>query len=442
MNKVITIILALSIGIAGYSQESSREKVRSEVKQYLETAVYPVIKQQQENYISKLTETEKSDLDKITLSSPNSGNRNSGNRGRGKGRNGNPPQQRVNSTECVASITQAHPDLNEEYTKIILTYQQKWISDIEEIHKEYDIEPVKNTDNKRGFDMFFERISSPEKLLLWDTEKPLPRNQRGAKKKVGKQRTHFGQNTNSELKSAMKIFLNENVLPVIAEERQKFDVNLDDSEREIIEIAQQKILVRKTMFRSWYESEDFVPGQRATDPAFNDMREDMRSSMKQVREIALAHDAEIKSSMESIKENKEEWLNKVRAIHDKYGDNSDKMNHRKMKWIKSPVSFLLFDPDKADKSSYLDMDNDIMVVIYPNPIVNSGTIAVTGAVGSSLNISMYSKNGEKIKELYNSINMEERLEVTVSFDGMDNGVYIAKISTGDMEISRKLIVQK
>mgnify|MGYP006879675451 CR=1 FL=1 len=121
--------------IVGFSQESSREKAREDVKQYIETAVYPVIKQQKENYISKLSDAEKAELETTRPKAPKNGNRPNGKYGGSKGKKGYPQKQRAISTESVEKITQAHPDLNEDYTELIQVYGQKWLSDIEEIHK-------------------------------------------------------------------------------------------------------------------------------------------------------------------------------------------------------------------------------------------------------------------------------------------------------------------
>ena len=205
----------------------------------------------------------------------------------------------------------------------------------------------------------------------------------------------------------------QEVLPVLSEERKSFDSKLSESEKKIIETARQKIEVRKIMFKNWYESEDFVPGKRAKDENFDDMRTDMRSSMEEVKKIAVAHSEELDAILTRIKDDYSNWKTDIAKIADDNGVDIGKIKkNRKLRLLKShsPVSFLLFDPDKSVDNEILNLNNDVRVVIYPNPVVNKATITVKGAEDKNVEIVLYSKEGEKINTVFNALNVDSILE--------------------------------
>jgi len=454
MKQIAILILIAIITIPGYGQNKDRNRTRSEVKKYIETAILPELIVQQNNYLDRLSESEIKDLREIKseiaarheVKGQNHQNNKRANHNSGHGRNGSGKDGQSKYRDELSVITSQHQDLNDSYRTFIENNRQQWSEDITKIHENMDIQSRRSKDGNTGMDVFFTRISNPDWLLLWESSDSLPYNPRS--RRIHKRgHNYMGTNdrvsSNPELRSDIRTYISENVIPVITKERLEFNDYLSDDEKETIETARQKIQVRKIMFRNWYESEDFVPGKRAHDPNFDAMREDMQASMKEVKLIADKYAGEIQNSLASINSGSHNWKENIKEIVAGYDMDSEKMKRLKRhnKFIPStPVKFLLFDPSKENKPD--DITGNIRVVIYPVPITSNAVISVTGAEDHQVVITLFSKEGTELKELYNLKNTEEKFEVDIDTDDLKNGIYIVKVNTENSTITRKIVVEK
>lgn len=448
MKKITVILLALSFSIPGFSQDNSRNKVHSEVKKYMDKVVFPEISKQQEIYMNALSDEEINQLETVCRNFDRNVEKNDY-RGKRKAKKNKmagkkKPNTRTAYYDEVKSITDAHPKLNIAYRKFIDDNTDKWKKEVAKIHQENGIEPFKNKNGKTGMEVFFERVSTSEWLLMWDPENQrssFARSPRSANVKKGHKGN--GSHINQEFRAERKAYILENIVPVIAEERTKFDVELSSDEKKIIETARQKIEVRRAMFKSWYESEDFVPGQRAKDPNFDNMREDMRKSMSEVREIAMKYSDEIDACLVNIKSHSEVWKNDLKDFADlnDRGNGKPGGKHRKDRFkVPSPIKFLLFDPTNVNEDRFLGVNDDVRIVIYPNPVDHFTTVSIKGAAGENISVKLYTKEGIMVEEVYNSLNEKDILKLKVNFDDRESGIYIIKTFVGAQEITRKIVV--
>jgi len=426
MKRLITVITIIAISVsAAFSQNSVQQKTMEEVKQYIDENVFPLIEKQQTKYYNSLSASEKTELSSI------------------KANNYHPKNE-------ITKITDEYPKLNTSYKEVIDKNKKTWVADIKAIHEKNDSQPMHVKNEKMGIEMFFTRMSSPEWLLLWDPENPRMVHSRGAK---SQNRTKMNQskagkrNFNPKLRAEIRTYTIENVLPVIAQERKDFDNVLSEDEKIIIETARQKIEVRKIMFKNWYESEDFEAGKRAKDPNFDEMRTDMQNSMTQVREIALAHNEEIREAIAEIKSHSDSWRKEISAISEEYNQDprqTNRMIMQKMHKSQTPISFLLFNPDKAAETDLFDFDKEdaVKVIVYPNPVFENATIAIINAVNENVQVTLFTKSGEKVLDLYNEQNTKQRLEVMLNVSDLTNDVYLVKAVTENTNITRKIVIKQ
>ncbi len=442
--SLILTVIAISIVAVAFSQTKLHDNTREEVKQYFDKNVFPVLEKQQELYIKKLTDSEKEELN--TLKETIAQRRTDFTSKRTSGNNTMKRPVRSEMQSEIKKITDAHPKQNESYKKFIDNNMQTWVADIKAIHDKNNIEPMRNKNNQTGLDVFFERASNPDWLLLWN-----PLNPRIAQSMAVRQtkdikynrRASADKKRNPELRAEIKAFAGENIIPTIAEERTAFDKVLSDDEKKIIEIARQKIEVRKVMFKSWYESADFVPGQRAKDPNFDGIRTDMQNSMAEVRDIAIAHSSEIREYTNRIRSHADEWEKEISSITETTTRDSEhvlRMVKQHVRKLNTPIAFLLFDPDKAEEVDFFEINNELKVIVYPNPVAHSATIAVIGAAGKNVHVTLYTKEGETLNKLYSGLNNDQRLEIALNPTELNNDVYIIKVVIDDIEISRKVVV--
>ena len=453
MKRIAILLIAITISIIGISQNENRLKTHGEVKKYIDESIFPELEKQQINYLSQLSESETKELESIKgeMTSRkeeyrrNHQNNRGANHKKGNKRKDTAKSGQPNCRSEITSITEQHKDLNTSYKEFIEANRQQWMDDISKLHENMDIQPRKNKDGKTGMDMFFTRISNPDWLLLWDSSDSIIKNPRSMRNHNGKKSSKNTDRVsyNSEFRSDVKKYASENIIPVITRERDEFNNYLSNDEKEVIETARQKIQVRKIMFKNWYESEEFVPGKRANDPNFDSMREDMKSTMKEVDAIAVAHSDEIQTRLSTFKSQSTEWKEDIIDIAVSYGMDSEKMKNmgRHNKVVPStPIQFLLF--DSTITNEFDDEIGNVRVVIYPVPIKNNAVISLTGAEDQLVVITLFTKDGANLKELYNSRNSEEKLEVKFDTDNMKSGIYIVKVTTENSEIVRKIVVDK
>jgi len=179
-------------------------------------------------------------------------------------------------------------------------------------------------------------------LLLWDenTTRPMM-GMRSQRNGMRGNNMRFMKDVPEEAKTYAK----ENIFPVMAEKRKTFDKNLNDTEKKEIETARGMIMSREAMVKNWRESEDFVPGQRRDDPAFDSFREQMQKSMQAVRAIAIEHNDEIQTILNDIKPQKEKWKNDMKKL---MSDNDRKGKRRNFKGGSEEMRFLLLNPEISE----------------------------------------------------------------------------------------------
>ena len=89
-------------------------------------------------------------------------------------------------------------------------------------------------------------------------------------------------------------------------------------------------------------------------------------------------------------------------------------------------------------------DNNLLAdfVIFPNPSKGEITISFdsSSSIADNVNINIYDVSG---RQVYNNtfINASTTFNETIKFEGLQAGVYIAKISQGNSSVSHKLIIE-
>jgi siroheme synthase (precorrin-2 oxidase/ferrochelatase) len=255
------------------------------------------------------------------------------------------------------------------------------------------------------------------------------------------------QNINPELRAEIRNYAQQNIIPVITKEREAFDDNLSDTEKEQIALAQGKRKARRIMFREYYKSADFEQGSRRDDPNFDALREDMQKSMTEVRAIAAAHSEEIKKAMDNICTYSKVWESEISAIADKYQSGQQKKNgalYGHIQRMENPVNFLMFDLKSPENTSLFDIDRKEMVLVdvFPNPATSHATVRISGVGSRQTVVKLYSKEGKLIKSLYNEKVVGEEVSFGFDVSDLDNDIYIIKVKAGDFEVARKIIVQQ
>ena len=443
MNKrifwVTTLMLLFSTLLIG--QNAQRQQTREEVKKYFDEQVKPLLMEQQNIYVQSLSAKEKSRLEEIQTTS---GNGNFSQNGK-RGRNGN-----WGTYNCVAraeEITANHPDQNKAYRQFIDDHKSKWGDDIKAIHEKNGITQMKNADGNTGPEFWIDRLENPETLLLMNADRPFPGVGQGARRGMGSNGNRGNgtcRNMGYGMQSGVNPMINKEMIPIVAKERLAFDSNLSNAEKETIDLARQKIQVRRAMFKAWRESEDFVPGSRRDDPNFDALRADMQESMQAVRDIALNHSSEIRQSLDEIR-----GLNPDIGDCPKYGMN----NHRKGRGFKgnqpghgnkwnTPMGFLLFDPANAEESASTGLENEALISVFPNPVKETGTVKIGNANGKNIEVLLLNQDGSQREKLFSGQVNDDLYEVAIQASDLDEGIYFVQVILDGKTTTKKMVVKR
>ncbi|MEI7595028.1 MAG: T9SS type A sorting domain-containing protein [Bacteroidota bacterium] len=98
--------------------------------------------------------------------------------------------------------------------------------------------------------------------------------------------------------------------------------------------------------------------------------------------------------------------------------------------------------DVTEDKAELELTENDLIKIFPNPFSNSTTIAYKIAKTGRVNISIFDIAGKKISELVN--NSQQMGEYKVNFDGSDKngGIYFCRIETENFNKTIKIILTK
>ncbi|MDP2723019.1 MAG: T9SS type A sorting domain-containing protein [Bacteroidales bacterium] len=436
---VTTLMLLFSSLLIG--QNAQRQQTREEVKNYFNEQVKPLLVEQQNIYVQSLSAKEKSRLEEIQTTFGNSRFSQNGKRGR----NGN-----GGTYNCIAraeEITANHPDQNKAYRQFIDDHKSKWVEEIKAIHEKNGVTQIKNADGNTGQEFWLDRLENPETLLLMNSDRPFPGFGQGSGRGMGRNGNRGNgdcRNMGYGMRSGVNPMINNEMIPMVAKERLAFDIQLSNAEKETIDLARQKIQVRKAMFKAWRESEDFVPGARRDDPNFDAMRADMQESMQAVRNIALNHSSEIRQSLDEIRD-----LNPDMGDCPKYGMN----NHRKGRGFKgnqrghgnkwnTPMGFLLFDPANAEESASADLENEALISVFPNPVNETGTVKIGNANGQNIEVLLLNQDGSQHEKLFSGQVNDDLFEVAIQASGLDEGIYFVQVILDGKTTTKKMVVKR
>jgi len=383
MKKIIVLVIAafaLSTSFAQKGQQNNKEQF----SKFFDEKVKPEVEKQQKEFFSVLTKDEKKELKLISQQADDlfarvSENKSQENRMEIHG-------EMMKLRDKAEIIAKAHPEQSEKYKNAMIENLEKWKSEMPARNKS---SMGKGNGNGKGMgkgqgmgngqgkgqgqgrgqgrgngdcnghqkgmnaqrgggNQIAMHFTDPAWLLLWSADRKPMMMMAGQRGGMGMQNPVMN---NPELREELKVYTENNILPQIIESRKLFDEKLSSEEKSQIVEARGKITTRDAMQKAYRESEDFEPGARRDDPAFDAFRKGMQKSMKEVRMISMMHATEIAELRNSMKPQYDKWLNDIEVIFSKYDDNkyiAGEMLSKSFKQNTSPMAFILFDSANAD----------------------------------------------------------------------------------------------
>ncbi len=291
---------------------------------------------------------------------------------------------------------------------------------------------------------------------------PGPRGPKGHKKPHG------------EAAEAVKEYMNTNVLPVVAAQREKLDAVLSPAEQakvdeirkglEALSVERKELGKSLKEFREEYDGEGRPELPEDLQESMKEQRKARRQLMTQAWEIADAHEADIEALLEEMKDDTETWKDEIHSILEQYRPEKEEWEagdterpHRKgpgmgrpgsgkrggpghvMRMIRfhEPVRFLLFDGTLPAEEAEFDQDLNV----FPNPAQQINTLTYSINREGPVAITLINDQGIQIRQILSEDKGIGIYSEKVDVSGLNPGVYIYRIETGTGVKTQKMIVE-
>lgn len=268
-------------------------------------------------------------------------------------------------------------------------------------------------------------------------------------------RAQLSKEDRKALSKEMKAYYQNNIQPVILEQRAKLEADLDANSKATIQEARVGI---KALVQEKKEARKALKGQEPETrrEAMMAIRKEFKEGYKvyaeDLKAIASQYESNIANLYTEIADQEATWKTDMQAITEKYipAENRPK-NPRKgfrggkgTKPLRSPIKFLLLDPNK-NQESFLnedDMYDELLTAIYPNPAVANNTIQWEMKNGGQVKIDLYNDQGSLVKSVFSGYKNAGEHEVTVDTGNLQNATYYYVIEQNGVKQTEPLIVQK
>lgn len=275
---------------------------------------------------------------------------------------------------------------------------------------------------------------------------------------------------NKELRKELKAYIDQNVMPVLREQRNKLESKITLQDRQKLEELRKQLAVLQAQRHE--SRKDFRKEQKgATEKG--EMTEEQRNKMKELRtqmktimqsskEIAKSYSTDIEQLLTPMQSQKEQWKQDIKAICDKYIVNSPdstrkhgengrgkhgkhgkfrmmaKQHFKEMK----PAMFLLIQPSENQIVATESVkESDENTKVYPNPSSNQTTIDFKVKEAGNVNIVLLDTQGNVIKNIMNEHKEKGKYSALIDLSGLREGTYFYKIATPTKTETNRIVVK-
>lgn len=252
----------------------------------------------------------------------------------------------------------------------------------------------------------------------------------------------------------LKTYYKDQIMPVVLEQRAKFDQVLDNDSKAKIENARVELKsIRQEMKAAKKEMKDESPEVRKEKMMAlkEQFKGDHQAQMQILQGIADQYQADINRLHEEIAGQEATWKSDLQAISEKYRPAEDNPNRprrgprskKKFQPMRSPVRFLLLDPNKGKGEENIDdLYEELLTTVYPNPAVNNNTISFDMKKAGQVKIDLYNEQGELVKNIFNGYQSEGYHKINIDTQSLQNATYYYVIEKDGSKQTETLIIQK
>lgn len=285
------------------------------------------------------------------------------------------------------------------------------------------------------------------------------------------------------MKKAHKQAFKQEILPLMQEQRAKFETMLSETHKQKIEGLRGELAALKPQMKEMRKAKKEVHLNQAApsgdmDTQFEALREQRKAIFTQAGEIAKAYESELKSLHEEIKPQLEAFHAKMRTQHQSCEDagipkppcetkNGDCKKGRKAEGaiqgkgahaqgekgkgrhkdgdfegkhrLRKAAHFVLMDPNGMVD----EMDQEeLQLEIFPNPSTTNNTLTYTLRTAGKVTIDLLNKDGQVLKTVFSGNRDAGTFVQQVDTQNLGMDIYYYRVTTADDVIMKRFTVVK
>ncbi len=357
----------------------------------------------------------------------------------------------------------AHLELTDEQLSQIESIQEEYKPQFEALRQqEFESAESRKAAFKKLHTNFREKVGD----ILTDEQKAKIKKSRSAKRKQNSPRrgTDFRKNTMNEIKT----YREQNILPVLKEQRAKLEELISEEDKAIITELRTERKGKVKQMKSRKE----MKGQRQ--PPSEEMKAWRNEKMEKIRTLVKKYEEDIDNLLTEIQPQRNKWKedileirkkqasekrkefknkeekglkrghenqqgmkNKRNALHKK-GAGKSKIHKTKMK----KVNFLLLDPLSEETVGGIEKSG-INLRSYPNPAASSSTLEYNVPETGNIRIALHDEKGNLAKILFEGNKKAGEHKLNIDLNELKGGVYyFTAVDASGIQTTKKLVVSK
>lgn len=282
-----------------------------------------------------------------------------------------------------------------------------------------------------------------------------------ARKKRGERREHHQarKGERKELRQALKTYKETNIHPVILAQRAKLEQDISAEDKATI--ADLRLVFEQLKTEKVAHKQAFSKDKKGDRPNRQEMmtqrkakkeaiKEQYQEEFEMLKALNEKYSAQIDALHQEIEPQKEVWKKEMEAIKAEYeieeknaiqkrGHQKHSMKHKGMGGKKH---FILLDPNERSHSTAINTQASTSLKSYPNPAINSSTLAYTVTNANRIKITLTDESGNVLKVLVNEYKKEGDYQMEVDLSDLKNGAYYYTVTDDGGISSTKVVVSK
>lgn len=252
----------------------------------------------------------------------------------------------------------------------------------------------------------------------------------------------------------MQAYIEQNVLPVVRQQRQKLETQLTTADKaqlaiyrtQLKEVRQRSHALRQsfrnapsTAPQTTGPASPRVPLTEAQQQQLQQLRTETQTIRQQVNQMAEKYATNIAQVLQEVQPQKEKWATDMQAIvaknitpeqQEKLGRFKGRMHHRmEASRLLRPAAFLLLDP--AVTSTAAPASSDLSgTSFFPNPAVATSQLEYTVTKAGPVSVELLDGRGNTVRTVAQEAKQEKGTHtLQVNLVDLSKGTYYYKITT-------------